>query len=484
MFVEAGRVFVVQRDETQREVSPAHSAAPTSIASVGNRAVIGYADGTVAVVVRSGSFSMTRSFESVHAAPVTDIALGSDDVAVTTASDGTVRRLDLAVLPRVSTDDVAVSSTRPIALARATGAGADGEFVLAVDERLERWTTSRGWAGSFARSGVVGPPTNAGALLTATPGGLELGSPESDVDLPGVDGPAVVSGDGSTLLTARGVPRVGPISSIGSAVPLEITTEQVVVGPLALSNDGSAAAAVVDTLESERAVVTFDGRTGEVQRTIQILKSGAREPRQVEIIRLLMSDHVLVVQGQHPQVPGSPRDDRIEIYPRTGGPAHVIPDRRGGSPLSLTTGPSAALYVADGDGVITAHPLAGGDGFAVLDVGDDDVVTAIATEPSGGQLMAVGYLSGRVEMWDVRTGNFVAELSRHTGPVGYAVIGQTPAGLRLSTTSGGEGVVRTLDAPDVLRGALSALSGRDLTVAEWRRFVGVGDPLPCARGLG
>jgi hypothetical protein len=43
--------------------------------------------------------------------------------------------------------------------------------------------------------------------------------------------------------------------------------------------------------------------------------------------------------------------------------------------------------------------------------------------------------------------------------------------------------VRTLDNVDLLRGTLCALAGRDLSEAEWRRFVGIGDPLPCARGL-
>jgi WD40 repeat protein len=160
-----------------------------------------------------------------------------------------------------------------------------------------------------------------------------------------------------------------------------------------------------------------------------------------------------------------------------------IPDREGRSPLWLTPGPGGILYVAGADGVITGYPVAGGEPFAALDVGTEEPITAIGTELPSGRLMTVGYRSGRVELWNIETQALITELSRHSGPVTAAVIGQSAGGLRVSTVAGSEGVVRTLDDPDVLRRALCTLSGRDLTVGEWRRFVGPGEPLPCARGL-
>ena len=57
-------------------------------------------------------------------------------------------------------------------------------LVVAVDERVEVWTASLSWAGSFVRDGVVAPPTSAGGLLTpAVREALELSSPEGSVSL-------------------------------------------------------------------------------------------------------------------------------------------------------------------------------------------------------------------------------------------------------------------------------------------------------------
>ena len=142
------------------------------------------------------------------------------------------------------------------------------------------------------------------------------------------------------------------------------------------------------------------------------------------------------------------------------------------------------LYVAGASGLVTAYPLDGGDPTDVIDVGSNDAVTAVGSGPSGSDLMVVGYESGRVELWNLASAEFIVELSPHVGPVSQAVIGEAAAGLRVTTRSGNQAVVRTLTDPSLLRRTLCALSGRDLGEAEWRRFIGVGAPQPCARGLG
>ena len=98
--------------------------------------------------------------------------------------------------------------------------------------------------------------------------------------------------------------------------------------------------------------------------------------------------------------------------------------------------------------------------------------------------MVVGYDSGLVELVNVETGVLVTALSRHSSPVTNAAIGRSARGLlRVSTTTATEGVVRTLDDPAILRNVLCTMSGRNLTAAEWRRYIGTGDPQPCNRGL-
>jgi WD40 repeat protein len=299
-----------------------------------------------------------------------------------------------------------------------------------------------------------------------------------------VEQPAAVSADGSTLVMGGSRPRVGAISSMASAASLELSVDEIVTGPVALTADGTAAAAVVDPQPFGRHIVTFDGRTGAVLGTIEIRPSFDNAPDDVDIIRLLVSDEVVVIQRQEDDLRSFLRRDVIEVHRRGGGAPRIIDDRPGGSAIWLTSGPGAALYVAGADGVVTAYPVNGGAPFEVLDVDSIDPVTALGTElPGGGQLMAVGYASGRVELWNLATSAFIAELSRHGGPVQHAVVGDTTAGLRVTTVSGGVGVVRTLNDPNLLRDALCRLSGRDLSEAEWRRFVGAGEPLACARGL-
>ena len=128
------------------------------------------------------------------------------------------------------------------------------------------------------------------------------------------------------------------------------------------------------------------------------------------------------------------------------GASRVI-ELRGRSPMWLTSGPDAVLYVSHAGGVVTAYPVAGGAPVDVLDVGRDESVSAIGAEVDGGQLMVVGYDSGLVELWNLETGAFVTELSQHSSSVTSAVIGQSTTGLRVSTTTAREGVVRTLDDP-------------------------------------
>ena len=74
--------------------------------------------------------------------------------------------------------------------------------------------------------------------------------------------PALVSADGSTLLTAGGRPHVGPVGAFAGAPPLDIPTGHVVTGPLASTASGSIVAAVVDGPAGGRSVMTFDGRSG------------------------------------------------------------------------------------------------------------------------------------------------------------------------------------------------------------------------------
>ena len=151
--------------------------------------------------------------------------------------------------------------------------------------------------------------------------------------------------------------------------------------------------------------------------------------------------------------------------------------------MALTSGPGATLYVAHLGGIVTAYPVGGGTPADVLDIGDVESISSIGVEDDGGRLMVVGYDSGRVELVNLETGALIAELSEHSGVVTHAVIGRSPGGLRVSTTSEDEGVVRTLDDPDLLRETLCAMAGRDLTDLEWHRFVDAATPQPCARGL-
>ena len=231
--------------------------------------------------------------------------------------------------------------------------------------------------------------------------------------------------------------------------------------------------------------MTFDGRTGEVLGEYELPSQPVVPPP--TLVNLLVSDEAVVYRRQEIDKTGRV-DDVIIINRHDGNAGRLIRVLGQRAPMYLTSGPAGVLYVAGPDGIVSAYPVAGGAGVEVLDVGPLDPITAIGTEPTGGELIVLGYASGRVELWNMTTGVFITELSRHGLPVAHAVIGQTAAGLRVTTTAelpaiGSEAVVRTIDDPDLLRRALCGLSGRDLNEAEWHRFVGVGDPRSCVRGL-
>jgi WD40 repeat protein len=478
VFVGAGEAFVARPDGSEREdVVNANTAVPKAVASAGGTVAIGYADGSLGILGSPLTRRAMLTVPFVHPASVDDVAVSADGlVVVSSASDGSVSRF--ATVTRAVVD-VPTRSTRPTAVAVARGPAE--VLVMAVDERVERRSASLSWAAAFSRRGVVGPPTATGGLLTATPTGQVLDSPERSLELPGVELPAVVSADGSTLVMAGSRPRVGPVASIDRAAALDVPPDLEILRAPALTPTGGIAA-IVGRRGIDRLVLTFDGRTGAVRDTIEIPRQSSAPFCCPLIGNLLVSDEAVVIGIDELDI-SSQLHGRIEIHPHVGGPPRtiVLP---GGSPMWLTSGPDAVLYVAGGDGVITAFPIAGGEPFAALDVGPADHVTAIGTEISGGQLMVVGYASGRVELWNLQTGALITETSRHSAGVVDAVIGQTAGGdLRVTTTAHDEGVVRTLDDADVLRGALCALAERDLSEAEWRRYVGAGDPQSCDRGL-
>ena len=472
VFVAAGEAFVARPDGSERhDITNVHTALPTVAASIGTTVAIGYADGSLGIVRSAAPEPRMLTVRSVHPAPVHDVAVSPDGgVVVSSVDDGSVNRFSTVTGAVV---EMSAGSRRPVPLAAA--AGPADVLIMAVEDRVERRTASLSWRAAFARHGVAGPPTAAGALLIATPTGHELSSPEQSLSLADVELPAVVSADGSTLLMAGTRPRVAAVASISNASALDVSPE-LPITRLALSPTGTIAAVLTGTLGGQR-VVTFDGRTGAVRETIEIRQQQARCCPNVG--RLLVSDEAIASTVSESTVLGGLRTRDRDPSPRRRTASN---HRRWGA-IWLTSGPDAVLYVAGTDGVITGYPVAGGEPFEALDVGSADRVTAIGTELSGGHLIAVGYQSGRVELWNLQTDAFITELSRHSAPVTNAAIGQSNAGLRVNTTAGDEGVVRTLDDPDLLRGALCALAGRDLSEAEWRRFVGVGTPQPCARGL-
>jgi hypothetical protein len=251
-----------------------------------------------------------------------------------------------------------------------------------------------------------------------------------------------------------------------------------------LTTSGSIAAVVVDGPAGERSVMTFDGRSGVRLGTYEVRpRFAGNGPGDVLISGLLVSDEVLVIERQEDNSTNTADDDRIEIHSHGGeSPATIVPVQHH-PPMALTSGPGATLYVAHLGGIVTAYPVGGGTPADVLDIGDVESISSIGVEDDGGRLMVVGYDSGRVELVNLETGALIAELSEHSGVVTHAVIGRSPGGLRVSTTSEDEGVVRTLDDPDLLRETLCAMAGRDLTDLEWHRFVDAATPQPCARGL-
>ena len=165
-----------------RDIENPHIALPTAVTSAGDRVVVGYEDGSLGTVALP---ALAMEWRRAHAGSVEDVAVGPDGLtAVTSASDGSVRRIRVAEgsFADSPATDVTVRPTGRTDLASARNADL---LVVAVDGRLERRTVSPSWAGSYVRSGVTGRPASTGALIVPRDGGgYELASPDGTVDLP------------------------------------------------------------------------------------------------------------------------------------------------------------------------------------------------------------------------------------------------------------------------------------------------------------
>jgi WD40 repeat protein len=483
LLVGRGFAHIVGRDGSRlADLEAPHVANPTAITRASGFVAVGYDDGRLTTVTPDDLHM--SSAQPLLLEGIGDVALSADGrLGIASGVEGSLRRfeIDRGFVFRVA--DVMTVTRAPVSLA--TGRVRSDFVVTGIDGRVELRTVARGSAGAFARRLVDGQPTARGGLLVATSPGHELVSPEGTVP---VDQElfSVVSNDGSTFLTTGPPPRVGPVGSGGAGAPLELAPTAIIATGVALSADGSIAALEVyedDASPDLSTVRTFDGRTGRARAAIELEPVGTDF---LLIQQLLVSDHVIAFERLDVGERTRERPDglviRTQIHGR--GWTRTIVDQ---TLLGLSEGATGAVYVAgETDGVITAYPVDGGEPVELLAVGTNDVVTAVGTDVHGGALMAVGYRSGRVELWNLETGGFIVELSRHDTEVKSIAIGQTPGGFRVSSVAGGflgDGIVRTLDDVALLRGTLCALAGRDLSEAEWRRFVGIGDPLACARGL-
>ena len=149
--------------------------------------------------------------------------------------------------------------------------------------------------------------------------------------------------------------------------------------------------------------------------------------------------------------------------------------------MSLTSGPDATLYVAHPGGVDHRLPRRRRAPVDVLDVGPDESISAIGTEANGGNSWSSATTRAS-SSWSTSRPARSSPSSPDTARVTNAVIGRSPGGPPVSTTTETEGVVRTLDDPALLRETLYTMSGRDLTDLEWRRFVGAATPQPVPAG--
>lgn len=397
----------------------------------------------------------------------TTVGVTNGGSIVIVADDGTIR--DVASAVGTATADVSLEPPTVVlsrdGLLERHSIGPRRSGGWWIDESSGLWGTR----GAFRTDELVGPDAPTGSR----PGGRIVASSQ--------DGDTVVTLDESAAAVKDGI-----------SVPLAVPAEEIGFDyQIAISPSGRTAVLATARDRDVPTFVVVDTRTGAQIGSGTVPKVCPDDGKQ-QLDAIFVSDVALVVQ--------SAAGCRFDLWTEVAtidfqgnelAPSYSLRDLNNLIPpsvLALAAGEDPMLYRAV-DGLVRRRAIDGSDWVTVVDAGLDEQVTAVAMEQRGGRVLAVGFESGAVELWDVETGRLLLGLPRHERKVVEVAVSTREGVVTVSSRDRtGVVVVHTVDDGGVLRSTICSLAGRALTSSEWSQatqgtVLAGTQPPRCDRGL-